>query len=112
MNILKRLRRAFSGRSPALCSALSGRNNNPIYVAYYPHTQCDCYKVDMPFSKYRRDTLVLCEVSKGLPHATRLAKKALADHIAAALREAMPNKNAERREASAPAGVGNEKESL
>ena len=66
---------------------IKGQNNNPIYVDYYSHMECDCYKIDLPFSMYKRHTLVLCEVSKGLPYAIRLARKALKKHINNALEE-------------------------
>ena len=52
--------------------------NNPLFIEYYSHDDCDCYKLKMPWSKYREETLVLCKVSDGIDHAITLAKNAIA----------------------------------
>ena len=56
-----------------------------IYVEYYSHESADCYKIDMPFTKYRKDTLVLCLVSEGIEVAKERAVRALLQRIADAL---------------------------
>lgn len=75
---------------------VSGYNTskNPIYVAYYSHEECDCYKIDLPFTKYARDTRVLCKVSEGLELATARAKDALAQSITDALAAALEKEGA------------------
>lgn len=59
---------------------------SPIYVEYYPHTKSDCFKIDLPWSKYKKHTLVLCEVSDGLQEAQKLAQKLLQLHLEEALK--------------------------
>ena len=54
---------------------------NPIYVEYYSHEKGDCYKIDMPYSKYRKETQVLCPVSKGYQFARVLALGIISKHI-------------------------------
>lgn len=44
-----------------------------IYIAYYSHENTDCYKIDNPWGKYRKDTKVLCKVSEGYDYAKILA---------------------------------------
>lgn len=56
-------------------------NKNPIFIEYYSHEGCECYKVNNPWTKYAADKVVLCPVSKGLAKATALAKKALIDKV-------------------------------
>lgn len=46
---------------------------NPIYKEYYPHLGCDCYKIDLPYSRYAQHTKVLCTVSDGFDKARILA---------------------------------------
>jgi hypothetical protein len=64
-----------------------GCNKNPLFIEYYPHTACDCYKINLPWTKYNTHTMVLCDVSKGLQEAKRLARRVIAEHLAAALEE-------------------------
>jgi len=78
-------------RAEPLCSALTGQNKNPLFVEFYPHTECDCYKINLPWTKYHRHTLVLCEASKGLVHAKQLARRAISEHLDYALAEPMQN---------------------
>ena len=59
---------------------------NPIYVEYYSHEECHCYKIDLPFTTYKAHTIVLCPVSEGLNKATYLATKKLTEHILDSLR--------------------------
>lgn len=69
---------------------------NPLFIEFYPHTNGDCYKIDLPWTKYRRDTLVLCDVAKGIAHAKRLARQAIAKHLAASLAEPILNNSMKR----------------
>jgi len=46
---------------------------NPIYIEYYFHEKCQCYKIDIPWTKYAKDTKVLCKVSEGYDYAKILA---------------------------------------
>jgi hypothetical protein len=80
-----------SRRTAPLCSALPGQNKNPLFIEFYPHTKCDCYKINLPWTKYRCHTLVLCDAAKGLAHAKRLARRAIAEHLDHAMAEPMPN---------------------
>ena len=50
---------------------------NPIYIKYYSHMDCDCYKIDLPWTKYRSHTVVLCEASRPYWCARWLAAKRL-----------------------------------
>jgi hypothetical protein len=56
---------------------LARRVKPAIYVAYYSHENADCYKIDLPFSQYGCETLVLCKVSEGLEKAKDIARKRL-----------------------------------
>ncbi len=58
---------------------------NPIYVEFYPHEDCDCYKIDMPWSKFAKQTQVLCRVDEGLTKAKKLARIAINEHVRAVL---------------------------
>jgi hypothetical protein len=46
---------------------------NPIYIEYSSHDGADCYKIDIPYSRYKRETNVLCKVSQGYNHAKLIA---------------------------------------
>jgi len=48
-------------------------NQTTIYIEYYSHENCDCYKIDNPWGKYRKDIKVLCKVSEGYEYAKILA---------------------------------------
>ncbi len=56
---------------------------NPIYVEYYSHVGDLCYKIDLPWSRYNKDTLVLCPVSEGYDKAKRMAHEAITQHLTA-----------------------------
>jgi len=56
-------------------------SKNPIYIDYYSHEKCDCYKIDLPWSGYAKDTLVLCHVSEGYGKARKLAIGAIAERL-------------------------------
>ena len=61
------------------------REKNPIFIEYYSHTKCDCYKIHDPWTLYRSDTIVLCPVSKGLEHANIMAMGVLVARLTKAL---------------------------
>ena len=61
--------------------------NNPIKIEYYSHENCDCYKIDLPFTKYKNHKVVLCPVSEGEDKALILAQKVLIEHILESLRK-------------------------
>jgi len=46
---------------------------NPIYIEYYVHEGCDCYKIDDPWTRYAAHKHVLCRVDEGLPLARLMA---------------------------------------
>ena len=60
-------------------------NANPIFIEYYPHENCECYKVKNPWTKYHEEKVVLCPVSEGIGRATVLAAKVLTQKMADAL---------------------------
>lgn len=53
----------------------------PIYIDYYPHERCDCYKIDMPYTTYKQETKVLCRVDEGIELARQRAKEHLFKRI-------------------------------
>ena len=59
---------------------------NPIYIEYYVHEHCDCYKIDLPWTKYAKHTRVLCKVSEGLSVARLMAVGVVNEHMAEVLR--------------------------
>ena len=61
------------------------RNKNPLFIEYYSHTQCDCYKIDLPWTRYAKDTLVLCAVEEGIEKANAIAEREIAKHLKDAL---------------------------
>lgn len=54
---------------------------NPIYIEYYSHESTLCFKIDMPWSKYKKDTVVLCPISKGYETAKLLAIGKINQHM-------------------------------
>ena len=48
-----------------------------VYIEYYSHENCECYKIDNPYTEYNKDTIVLCHISDGLLSALNIAIKAL-----------------------------------
>jgi hypothetical protein len=60
---------------------------NPLYIEYYPHTNREMYKIDLPWTKYARETRVLCPASKDIKHAKRLARRVIMKHLISALDE-------------------------
>lgn len=58
---------------------------NPIFVEYYLHEQCECYKVLNPWTEYREEKLVLCRVNEGLTKAKQTAMSVLVRKLYKAL---------------------------
>lgn len=50
---------------------------NPIFIEYYSHDGCDCYKVRNPWPSFAEETIVLCPVSDGYEVAAKKAREAL-----------------------------------
>lgn len=69
-----------------------GMVKNPIYVEYYSHDGCTCYKIDLPWTRFHKETLVLCDETLGYEHAKELARKAIAEHLECALAEPVKGK--------------------
>lgn len=44
---------------------LRSLTSNFLYVEYYTHEECDCYKIDNVYTNYRKDVRVLGKVSDG-----------------------------------------------
>ena len=60
---------------------------NPLYIEYYSHDGCDCYKIDLPWTKYKKETIVLCTAADGLENARELAREAINAHLENVLQE-------------------------
>lgn len=58
---------------------------NPIYEEYYSHLQCQCYKINNPWTLYKQDVRVLCPVSDGITKAQSLAVTVIAQCLVEAL---------------------------
>ena len=58
---------------------------NPLYVEYYSHEGTTCYKIDLPWSNYGKDTLILCKESEGIDMAKTIAVGAIARRISEAV---------------------------
>jgi hypothetical protein len=67
------------------------KNKNPIFIEYYSHEKCDCYKILNPFTRYKRHIIVLCKVSEGLEKARQLAAISLNSEMLSALKEDLDN---------------------
>ena len=59
---------------------------NPIYIQYYSHEHCNCYKIDLPWPRYKKDTMVLCRVDEGIELAIERAKSVMLEHVEECLR--------------------------
>jgi hypothetical protein len=69
---------------------------NPIYIDYYSHENCDCYKIDIPWTCYAQDIRVLCRVDEGIETARCLAIGIIIKYLIEILEEdinACQNKN-------------------
>lgn len=63
-----------------------------IFIEYYSHEECDCYKINLPWTVYKSDKLVLCPVSEGYEKAKELARKHLLEHMELAFKTEPKNK--------------------
>lgn len=81
--------RELKRKTEPIYSRRKGDNKNPLFIEYYAHSNCDCFKICMPWTKFRKDTVVLCDVDKGLDHAKDLARQAFIEHLDASLAEPM-----------------------
>ena len=61
--------------------------SNPIYIEYYCHENADCYKIDLPWGRYSKDTRVLCKVSSGYEYAQLLAVGIIMRHMQEEIKE-------------------------
>lgn len=62
-----------------------GKNNNPIFIEYYSHIDAYCYKINIPWTKYKTHTVVLCPIEEGIKKARQLALRVLLDNLKEAL---------------------------
>ena len=49
--------------------------SNFLYIEYYSHANALCYKIVNPYTKYRKDIVVLNSVDEGFESALDLAIK-------------------------------------
>jgi len=86
MNIFKKI-------FPKIFEPWEVRNtNNPIYVDYYSHEGCSCYKIDLPWTSYKKDTMVLCPTKDGYKKAQSIARKVIREHLELAMSNGLQNK--------------------
>lgn len=64
---------------------------NPIFIEYYSHEECDCYKIKLPWPHYAEEKIVLCPVERGIKQATKFAKEILTRHLNKVLSEPIIN---------------------
>jgi len=74
-------RSVASEPSEAPVRSSDGLGRNPIFIEYYTHAGCDCYKVKLPWPQYAEEKLVLCKVSEGMDHARVVAAMAIGEHV-------------------------------
>jgi hypothetical protein len=60
---------------------------NPIFIEYYPHENCDCYKILNPWTECHAHKIVLCPVSEGIDKAKYLAIVVINQKLQEALKE-------------------------
>jgi hypothetical protein len=77
--------RAHGSSLQRLVRCKNDMNKNPIFIEYYPHEGCECYKVLNPWTKYAQEKIVLCTVKDGIGKATVEAGKVLMQKMADAL---------------------------
>lgn len=63
--------------------------SNPIFIEYYSHEGCDCYKTLNPWTDYNKETIVLCRIDEGLEKAKTLCIQVLHRKMKQALEEAV-----------------------
>jgi len=64
---------------------VSSGMKNPIYIEYYSHSGEGFYKIDIPWSRFHKYTVVLCPVNEGIEKAKLVAEKAIKEALALAL---------------------------
>lgn len=63
-----------------------GLGRNPIFVEYYSHEGCNCYKLNLPWPRYAEEKVVLCRESAGFDRAREIAVEILHDYIGVVLK--------------------------
>lgn len=58
---------------------------NPIFIEYYSHEGCDCYKIRLPWPRFAEEKIVLCRVDQGLSYAKTIATGVIVEHLDSAL---------------------------
>jgi len=56
-----------------------------IYIDYYSHENSICYKIDLSWTGFQRDTVVLCPITKGYELAKLIAVGVINKHLVAAI---------------------------
>jgi len=69
------------------------KNKNPIYIEYYSHENCDCYKINNPFTVYKKHKIVLCPVKEGIECAQIIAIGVINKKLQDALKEKIENES-------------------
>ena len=46
---------------------------NFLFIEYYPHTNCEMWKILNEYTTYKQDKLVLCSLDEGIEKALDLA---------------------------------------
>lgn len=62
---------------------------NPIYIEYYVHEGCECYKIDLPWTRYNKATSVLCKVEEGIEFARLIAIGVIQRHLNEVLHQSL-----------------------
>lgn len=68
---------------------------NPIYIEYYSHENTECFKIDLPWGKYCKDTRVLCKISEGYEYAQMLAIGIVTKHLMEVIKDPPQPKSAD-----------------
>ena len=58
---------------------------NPIFIEYYSHESSDCYKILLPWPRFKEEKIVLCKVSDGVEKAKIIARGYIVKHLETAL---------------------------
>ena len=88
-------RSVASEPSEAPVRSSDGLGRNPIFVEYYSHEGCNCYKLKLPWPRYAEEKVVLCRESAGFDRAREIAAEILHDYIGVVLKR--PNVGSELR---------------
>lgn len=60
---------------------------NPIYKEYYPHEDCECYKINIPWAVNAQHKIVLCRVDQGYDYAKTIAVGIITQSLISAIKE-------------------------